>query len=64
MIATRAKTIRTMALGFVVYAALEDWQTASLFAALGIAVGLTYVSDVRRRGEATSRERPASFVAR
>jgi hypothetical protein len=42
-----------MALGFVVYAALDDWQTASLFAALGIAVGLTYVSDRRRATNAT-----------
>jgi hypothetical protein len=53
MPATRPQVIRTLAFGFVVYAALEDWQMASLFAALGIAVGLTYVSDLRRKGEAT-----------
>jgi hypothetical protein len=64
MTATRPQVIRTMALGFAVYAALDEWQTASLFAALGIAVGLTSVSDLRRAGQATSRERPAPFVER
>ena len=54
MTASRPQVIRTMALGFAVYAALEDWQTASLFAALGIAVGLTYVTDLRRTGHAAS----------
>jgi hypothetical protein len=55
MTTTRAQLVRTMALGFVVYAALDDWQMAGLFAALGIAVGWTYVSDRRRTAEAIER---------
>jgi len=55
MTATRAQVVQTMVLGFVVYAALDDWQMAGLFAALGIAVGWTYVSDRRRTAHARER---------
>ena len=57
MIAGRPQIVATLALGFMVYAALDERQTAVSMAALGVLIGWTCVSERRRKTKASSDER-------
>jgi hypothetical protein len=55
--AGRAQIVATMALGCIVFAAVDERQIAVSMAALGLLVGWTYVSERRRKARASSDER-------
>jgi hypothetical protein len=56
----RAQIVATMALGCIVFAAVDERQIAVSMAALGLLVGWTFVSERRRKAKASGDERDAT----